>query len=70
MESRNEKYQKTIKYNRMKNLGILLIILGAIAMIASYFMEMSTNNTLTFGAMAVVILGTILHIVLNKKFVD
>lgn len=52
----------------MKNVGIILIILGALVLVASYLLEFSTENAITFGSIGVCILGLILHIILNKKY--
>lgn len=52
----------------MKNLGIILVILGALGMIGSYFAAMSTNNGLTAGSFAVCVIGLLVHIFMNKKY--
>lgn len=55
----------------MKNLGVILIVLGAGALIASYYVgSLSSENSFTAGMLAVIVLGLVLHIVLNKKYVD
>lgn len=55
----------------LKNLGVILIVLGAVGLIASYYVgSLSSENSFTAGMLAVIIAGLVLHIVLNKKFVD
>ena len=58
------------RYNNMKHLGVILIVLSAITLIASYLTENSTNNGITFSAAGCFVLGLILHIILNKKFTE
>ena len=54
----------------LKNLGLLLIIIAAIALIAIFFTGSAAinNNAVLGGSIAAMVLGLILHIVLNKKF--
>lgn len=54
----------------MKHLGVILIILSAITLIASYLTDNSTNNGITFGAAGCFIVGLVLHIILNKKYTE
>lgn len=54
----------------MKNLGVILIILSAITLIASYFTDNTTNNGITFAAAGCFVVGLVLHIILNKKFTE
>lgn len=55
----------------MKNLGILLIVLGAIGLMVSYYVGgLSSNNGYTAGMMALLVVGLIVHIILNKKYID
>lgn len=53
----------------LKNLGVILVIVGAIILIA-VFMTGSTavnNNAVLGGSVGLILLGLILHIVLNKR---
>lgn len=56
----------------LKNLGLLLIIIAAIALIAIFFTGSAAinNNAVLGGSIAAMVLGLILHIVLNKKFAE
>ncbi len=55
----------------MKNLGIILIILGALAQILCAVVpamgDLADQNPYTWGALGLIVVGLILHIVLNKK---
>ena len=56
----------------LKNLGLLLIIIAAIALIAIFFTGSAAinNNAVLGGSIAAMVLGLILHSVLNKKFAE
>ena len=56
----------------MKNLGLLLIIIAAVALIAIFFTGSSAvnDNAVLGGSVALMVVGLILHIVLNKKFAE
>lgn len=58
----------------MKNLGIFLIILGALALILCALVpamaDLADNNIYTVGSFLLIVIGLIAHIVLNKIFVD
>ena len=56
----------------MKNLGLLLIIIAAVALIAIFFSGSAAinDNAVLGGSVAIMIVGLILHIVLNKKFAE
>ena len=54
----------------MKHLGVILIILAAIVLVACEFTGNVNNNVLLFGTVGVMIVGLVLHIWLNKKYVD
>ena len=56
----------------LKNLGLLLVIIAAVALIAIFFSgSAAINDTAVLGgSIATMIVGLILHIVLNKKFAD
>jgi hypothetical protein len=56
----------------MKNLGLLLIIIAAVALIAIFFTGSTAvnNNAVLGGSIATMVVGLILHIVLNKKFAE
>ena len=56
----------------LKNLGLLLIIIAAVALIAIFFTVSTAvnNNAVLGGSIATMVVGLILHIVLNKKFAE
>ena len=56
----------------MKNLGLLLIIIAAVVLIAIFFTGSSAinDNAVLGGSIALMVIGLILHIVLNKKFAE
>ena len=56
----------------MKNLGLLLIIIAAVVLIAIFFTgSLAINdNAVLGGSVAAMVVGLILHIVLNKKFAE
>ena len=56
----------------MKNLGLLLSIIAAGALIAIFFTGSTAvnNNAGLGGSIATMVVGLILHIVLNKKFAE
>lgn len=51
----------------MKNLGIIMIVLGALMLVASYFTELVDQNWFNGGALALIVLGIIAHIALGKR---
>ena len=56
----------------LKNLGLLLVIIAAVALIAIFFSGSAAinDNAVFGGSIATMIVGLILHIVLNKKFAE
>ena len=56
----------------LKNLGLLLIIIAAVVLIAIFFTGSSAvnDNAVLGGSVALMVVGLILHIVLNKKFAE
>ena len=56
----------------LKNLGLLLIIIAAIVLVAIFFSGSSAinDNAVLGGSVALMVVGLILHIVLNKKFAE
>ena len=50
-----------------KYLGAILVILGAILLILSYFLGWNSYNGVQIGAMVLMIAGLLLHIFLGKK---
>ncbi len=56
--------------NLLKNLGVILIILGTLILVLSYFCNWVDYNWISALAMLSIIGGIISHIVLNKKILD
>ena len=56
----------------LKNLGLLLVIIAAVALIAIFFTGSAAinDNSVLGGLVATMIIGLILHIILNKKFAE
>ncbi|MBO5025075.1 MAG: hypothetical protein J6C86_02905 [Bacteroidaceae bacterium] len=58
----------------LKNLGIAMIILGALLMIlattVTAMSDMLDQNLYTSGSLVLIIVGLIVHIVANKMIVD
>ena len=50
-----------------KYLGILLIVLGALLLIVSYFADFVDYNWYNVGAWLLIIVGLIVHIQVSKK---
>lgn len=56
----------------LKNLGLLLVIIAAVVLIAIFFSGSTAinDNAVLGGSVGMMVLGLILHIVLNKKFAE
>lgn len=50
-----------------ENLGICLIVLGALLLIISYFFELVDYNWYQVGALCMIIAGIVAHIVITKR---
>ncbi len=59
----------------MKNIGVILIIAGAVLLIAcslmpvSFLNDLADQNWYTGGSTALIIVGLLLHIYFKKKYV-
>ena len=62
--------QKTHMKSLLKNLGVILVIIGAVILIASYATGNVNNNTILGGSLALTIIGLITYIICNKRIVD
>ena len=58
--------------NLMKYLGLLLIIIAAVALLGIFFSGSAAinDNAVLGGSVALMVVGLNLHIVLNKKFAE
>ena len=54
----------------LKNLGVLLVIIGAVILITCFTSGNVNNNTVLGSSMTLIIIGLIAHIVLNKRITD
>lgn len=53
--------------NFLKNLGILLIVLGTIVLVLSHFLGWVDYNWVDGTALLLVVAGIVVHIIMNKK---
>ncbi|MBR2301185.1 MAG: hypothetical protein IKA41_04455 [Bacteroidaceae bacterium] len=51
----------------IKNLGLALILIGAVILILSYFMVWVNNNAVSASSVAAMIVGLIIYIIAGKK---
>lgn len=54
----------------LKNLGLILILVGAATLLICSFTGNVNNNTILGGAAFLVVLGLISYIVINKRITD
>ncbi len=54
----------------LKNLGLILIAIGAIVLIVCFFLGDTNNNAILGGSFATMIIGLIAYIILNKRITD
>lgn len=54
----------------LKNLGLILILLGAVILIVCSFTGNVNDNGILGGSLAIIIIGLIAHIILNKRITD
>ena len=50
-----------------QNLGIILIVLGALLLVLSYVLSLEDYNFYNFGALLLIIIGIIAHIYITKR---
>ncbi len=50
----------------LKYAGIPLIVLGALALVFSYFKDLVDNNVVQIAGLGLIIVGLVVHIVLQK----
>ena len=56
--------------NLLKNLGVILVVLGAIILIVCYFTGDVNNNVILGSAMTLIVVGLLSFIILNKRITD
>ena len=54
----------------LKNLGLILILVGAVIMVACSFTGNVNNNAILGSSAVLVVVGLISYIVINKRIVD
>ncbi len=54
----------------LKNLGLILILVGALILVACSFTGNVNNNTILGTSIVLVIVGLISYIAINKKIAD
>ena len=54
----------------LQNLGVILVIIGALILIAGYAVGNVNNNAVLGGSLVLVVIGLIAYIILNKKITD
>ena len=54
----------------LKNLGLILILVGVVILLACSFIGNVNNNAILGTSVVLVVLGLISYIVINKKIAD
>jgi hypothetical protein len=54
----------------LKNSGLLLILVGAITLIASALTKNVDNNAILGGSVAAIVVGLVSYIIINKRIAD
>lgn len=54
----------------LKNLGLILILIGAAILVACSFTGNVNNNVILGSSIALVVVGLISYIIINKKIAD
>ena len=54
----------------LQNLGVLLIVIGAVILIACFATGNSNDNLVLGGSLALIIIGLVSYIGLNKRITD
>ena len=54
----------------LKNLGLILVVLGAVILVACSFTGNVNNNTILGSSAVLVVVGLISYIVINKRIAD
>ncbi len=51
----------------LRILGLILVVLGAAILIVCFFIGETNNNSVLFSSLALIVIGLIAYIVLNKR---
>ena len=54
----------------LKNLGLILVVIGAVILVACSFTGNVNNNTILGSSAVLVVVGLISYIVINKRIVN
>ncbi|MCD8261891.1 MAG: hypothetical protein LUD15_10730 [Bacteroides sp.] len=54
----------------LKNLGLILILIGAVILLVSAYTGNVNNNTILGTSAALLIVGLVTYIILNKRITD
>ena len=54
----------------LKNLGLILVVIGAVILVACSFTGIVNNNTILGSSAVLVVVGLISYIVINKRIAD
>ena len=54
----------------LKNLGLILVVIGAVILVACSFTGNVTNNAILGSSAVLVVVGLISYIVINKRIAD
>lgn len=54
----------------LKNLGLILVIIGAVILVACYYGGNVNDNAILATSLVLIIVGLISYIILNKRIVD
>lgn len=54
----------------LKNLGVILVIIGAVILIACFANGNVNNNAVLGLSLVIVVVGLLVHIVINKRITD
>ena len=68
-----EEYNKnnnTTMASKVKNIGLLLVVLGAIISILSHFLGWNNSNLINLGSVVMIIAGIITYITASKKLLQ
>lgn len=52
----------------LKNLGVIIIVIAAIVLVLSHFLGWNNINAVQAGSMVAMIVGLVLYIWLNKRY--
>ncbi|MFA6811649.1 MAG: hypothetical protein WCR45_00945 [Bacteroidaceae bacterium] len=54
----------------LKNLGVILIVIGALVLLICAFTGNVNNNGVLISAVGLIVIGIISYIVINKRIID